>query len=227
MEEEKGNYLYILFIILGVSLLSVGAFYYFTDSESKNNQENVPSSGEATSKVIVKSSDVKEVGDNTLNSISLKEKEVTIAHTKRGDNLSLDVNGKSVAVINESPDYKVYTVLDEFLLFELHTNNAFNHFYLVNSEGRVVKEIYEMTNGTYVSKFEEDSFTSNRIIDGNNMVLYNNRSYNICEPGNSLPGDLVVISKYNLVRYDSGSFGLEFVNGSGVTLLEAQSSICN
>ena len=62
-------------------------------------------------------------------------------------------------------------------------------------------------------------------------MVFSNKTYNICDfdsiNSSTIPADFVVSSAYNLVRYKNGAFGLEYVKDGNVTLVEAQTSMCN
>lgn len=232
MEEEKGSYIYVLFLFIGIALICCGAFYYFTSDKIVLNEDVERPVEEEVPPTIIKTSDIKEVVIDDGGVVTLSNGSTLKVNTSiRGTNNSLDVNDKSVAIINDSPGYKLYTILNEFLLIEVHTSTAFNHYYVVNSNARVVKDIYEMSNGTYAYKFENDKLTASRLVDGYSTLLFNSKAYNICDPdvisSGTIPADFVVTSYYNLVRYKNGSFGIELVKDSNVTLVEAQTSTCN
>ena len=234
MEEKSGNYLYILFTFIGLALIAIGVFYYVTDEKIELNDEVFDEQKTNTKKTgkIVKSSDIEELSYELGSTINLNGKTLTLDIESKGVNISFEVNNKSVALTSVNGTFDLYTIYGKYLLIAANNKETIhNHYYIVNSDGKVIKDIYEMSNGTYTDSFLEDKFDTSIFIDNNKNIKYNGEIISICsvddisKSGFSL--DTIVSSTYNLLFYEDDAFGIELINGTESSLIEVQSFTCN
>lgn len=230
MEEEKGNYLYILFIVLGVALMAVGAFYYLTDENIELVELDREDSDENKNGKIVTSEDIKSVDFSDSATIQLDGSDLTVSVTSVESSYSLNINDKSIGTLANKDGFELFTILDRFLLIKINLDNTFSHFYIIDSTGTTVKDIYDLTNGTYAVEFADDKLQSSRFIESEKVVVFRNKKIDACDDKElskyDLSGGTVIKSSYNLVIYDNGKFGLELVKGSETSLIETQTTLC-
>ena len=233
MEEQGGNYLYILFILIGVSVLSIGIFYYLTDGgfELKGVGGDDDKPVEEKKGTVVKTDDIVNLENDGNLSIELKGNKITLSTSIVSGNKVLEVNGNRISYLGENGTFAVYKLYNDYLLIKGNDNSQeLSHYYIINSSGKLVKDINTFTNGTQPSLFENDVLKSSKFID-KTIINYNSKNVNICSAdeinGTDVPMDTILQAEYKLLYYGDDKFDLELVEGSEKSLVELQSSICN
>jgi hypothetical protein len=146
-------------------------------------------------------------------------------------NKVLVVNNKKIAYADEKGSFEIYRLYNDYLIIKSKGENSYlYHYYIINSKGKLVKDINTFTNGTQPTDFENDVLKTSKFIE-NTTIAYNSKIVNICnvDETNSVevPKDVILQAEYKLLYYGNDKFDLELVAGSEKSLVELQSSICN
>lgn len=233
-KEESGNYLYILFILVGVSLLAVGVFYYLTDDTIK--LEGTKDSDKVEEKwTSLKENDVLKVNfveDNeSLNAtLTLKGKTVNASVFKYEDKTSLSLNDKSIASVYNDEELNLYTLENTHLLVEKTESDGFKSYKIYNSDLKSLGELHITKNGTYTDSLEKNVIIARRYDKENNYIVNDSTKVYVCDidklQDNEVSFDTIVEEKYSIL-HSKDDFKFEVVDGSSLTLIGLQELICN
>jgi hypothetical protein len=231
MEEQSGNYFYIVFICIGVALLSIGVFYYLTDEgyELQGLPEDEPV--EKPEGKTVLSSDIVDLSNDGNKNVELNGNTIQLSTTIISGNKVLVINNKKIGYLSEKGTFEIYKLYQDFLLIKANdTTQNIRHYYIFNSKAKLVKDIGAFTNGTQPSVFENDVFKSTRFIE-NTTISYNSKVINVCNQEEmnkvEVPKDIILEAEYKLIYYGDDKFDLELVEGSDKSFIEIQNAICN
>lgn len=233
-EEESGNYLYILFILIGVSLMAVGAFYYLTDDkiELEGTRDNTK---EEEKIVTLKESDITKVdfteeGDSLKASLKINNSTIDVTLFKHEDKTSLSFNDKSIASVYNGETLNVYVLANTHLLVEKSESNGFKSYLIYNSNLNSLGEFHLTKNGTYTDSLDKNLIVAKRYDKDNNYIVNDSTKIYACDvdklEDNGVTFDSIVEEKYAIV-HNKNDFKFEVVEGSSLTLIGLQESICN
>lgn len=233
-EEESGNYLYILFILIGVSLMAVGSFYYLTDDkiELEGTRDNTK---EEEKIVTLKESDITKVdfteeGDSLKASLKINNSTIDVTLFKHEDKTSLSFNDKSIASVYNGETLNVYVLANTHLLVEKSESNGFKSYLIYNSNLNSLGEFHLTKNGTYTDSLDKNLIVAKRYDKDNNYIVNDSTKIYACDvdklEDNGVTFDSIVEEKYAIV-HNKNDFKFEVVEGSSLTLIGLQESICN
>ena len=174
--EEKGGYLHIIFIFIGVACLALGVFYYITDNENKERLAENTISDESTKEQEEnnnKEEKKEEVVSNTIKAFDLKDNEVFELSLGNGSKVNLSTNvldDKKVLLYNEE---ELITFDDINLVTKYFSYND-NVIIFTYSLTDKVGVIYVIDSLKQVEKIEEIDL-NNRVMIPSNMELSNNK----------------------------------------------------
>lgn len=233
-KEESGNYLYILFILLGVSLLAVGVFYYLTgDTIKLEGKTNTDKTEEKWTSL--KENDVIKVSfvddnESLSASLTLSGKLVVAKIFKYEDKTSLSLNDKSIASIYNDEEINLYTLSNTHLLVEKAESDGFKSYKIYNSDLKSLGELHITKNGTYTDSLEKNEIVAKRYDKENNYILNDRTKIYVCDvdklQDNEVSFDTIVEEKYS-ITHNKDDFKFEVVDGDSLTLIGLQELICN
>lgn len=232
MEEENGNYLYILFIVVGAALLAIGCFYFFTDDGIRLESLEEEKPGEQKVSKRVTGKDIVKLEYQEGNTLKIGNKDFIVGTQNKADNNVVNVNGKNIGVIESNGNFSLYKIYDKYLMVSINNGEEnIYHYYIVDSTGKILKDIYDFSNGTYASFIENGEVFATRFINDENTIIYENKQVNMCSideiSDNKVPQDIILKAKYKLIYTETDEFSLELVKDSESSLVEMQSSMCN
>ena len=174
--EEKGGYLHIIFIFIGVACLALGVFYYITDNENKERLAENTISNEPTKEQEEnnnKEEKKEEVVSNTIKAFDLKDNEAFELSLGNGSKVNLSTNvldDKKVLLYNGE---ELITFDDINLVTKYFSYND-NVIIFTYSLADKVGVIYVIDSLKQVEKIEEIDL-NNRVMIPSNMELSNNK----------------------------------------------------
>lgn len=237
-QEESGNYLYILFILIGVSLLAVGAFYYFTDDTIKlEGTTNKPKEEEKW--ISLKESDIVKINftkeedeteDSMKASLNINNKTINATIFKYDDKISLSFNDKSIASVYNDETLNVYVLQNTHLLVEKSESDGFKSYIIYNSNLNSLGELHITKNGTYTNSLDKNMIVARRYDKDNNYIANDSTKVYACDvdklEDNGISFDSIVEEKY-AIMHKKDDFKFELVEGTSLTLIGLQELICN
>ena len=244
MEEENGNFIYILFITIGVALIAIGVFYMLTDdkieldgldeySENDNKKEDEKDEKNEVHELSYTVSQL-DLVLNEEKTIKIDNKDINLK-VSDDESIKLLFNDNEIISIDEGT-INVYT-LDKYLL--VSTNGGSNRdvtIYIYDYDGKKVKEYHNVSNE--VGMVFYDLYSDNKYeilgtrLDGENVHLSDGNSVvNVCNVDKlkelNAASDLLISAEYELKYYSDGKFELKKKDGSDETLIMYQQKVCN
>lgn len=235
MKEEKDGVLHIIFIFIGIALLSLGTFYYFTDDKKSLDDEKKE---EKKEEVDTNIDIIKQISllDNVDTEITLKNKDVVkIKYYKDEEEL----NNKFI--YNNKLSYETSSELEACDEFYLYNNSIISycyygsatsgHLYITDSDGISMK-IDEFGDGEFKMIPEDIHLKENKLIVNGvrvkeGSILKNDeKEIDLCNKedieDNNIDLNLGAFAEYELVIDKNISFELiknnktisEFINES-------------
>lgn len=242
MKEESGNFLYIVFILLGVALISVGAFYLLTDETVElDGQTNVEEKKDDNKK-----DEIKEVSYSLKNlklsldherTIRLNNKNISFLLKEENDNLNLLLNDK--VIVTESIVGSITAfALDNYLLVSSTSGSETTvRIFLFDSDGNKIKEYHNVANEVGMVYYDEFSdyeieIYGTRLEQGNIINLSDgNTKVDVCDIDKlkelNVSNDLLVSAKFELKYYSNNTFEMKKIDGQDEKLIEYQQKVCN
>lgn len=202
--EEKGGILHILFIFVGIALLGLGLFYYFTDDKIELKEEKNPFENEEKEK------DNKDL-INQISILNNIETEITLKNGKKVKiqyYLSSESNtGKFL--YDGKKAFETESDREECDLFYIYNNSIISfcflgsrtngHLYVINDEG-ISKRVKEFKYGDYNMIPEGITSKDNKLIV-NGIRLLNKTNLDVDDNNVDLCNEEDI--KENNISYDS------------------------
>lgn len=245
MEEESGNYIYILFICIGVALLSVGVFYYFTDDKIKLEEFDLSTNKQPEVKDEEKTTEVKEVEYSvdeitlTLNqekSINLSDKDIKLLLKENKDDIELLFNDTSIVSQKKTGSIKTYNSSEYLFVSSSTGEKRHTNFYIFDATGNEIMNYHLDSNDSGLALYQEYVDGKLKIygtrLSNDNLVYQSEETegVNICDidklTEKNIQNTLVVNAEYELKYYSDKQFKLTQIEDKKQTLIELQQEFC-
>ena len=161
MEEEKGGVLHIIFIFIGIALLSLGVFQFFTDekidlkedpnnSNSASNQEKDDDNNQDQDKDIIHQLSIIKNVDTNVTLKSGKEVKVKYYVNEETNQGSFTYDGKTSFDTNELEQCDQYYLYNDTIISYCVFGSATSgHLYVIDSNG----------DSTRINDFKDNDYT--------------------------------------------------------------------
>ena len=165
MKEEKEGVLHIIFIFVGLCLICLGAFYYFTDDKINLNQNNNKNNNVSEDKDVIGQINLM---NNIETSVTLKNKKnirlkyIVSEETNKG---SLIYNGMSAfetsSDLENCDEFYIYN--DSIIASCYYGSATSGHLYIIDSSGK----------STLIEKFDNNKMIPESIQLKNEKIIVN------------------------------------------------------
>lgn len=239
-EESSGSLLYILFIFMGVALISVGAFFYLTDDHVALKGLDKKEEEKQDEEVEIKEIDykVEKVSFDEENSANIKldDKDITLKVVKVSENVELLFNDNVIISLDNEGLIESYTT-DKYLFVSSQSGGRMhNDLFIIDKDGNKLKDYHidSLSDGLslYTEYKDEKLNIYGTRIDENNLLYASNDSegIDVCDLDSlnekNINSTMTVFAEYSLKYYSNDEFKMTQNEESKQTLVEYQQNFC-